>query len=164
MTTYKCTICGEDHKVIKAIEIPRPAKILEIPEAELKTRVQAIQNSFIIDGKVYLLQGDIFIYKKDVEQAFFSWSVWVSISLEDFKAKAVALKEGKNVGFAGQLETELPFYKKTKGLKVKTIVNINYDYAVIKIEEESELRKDQTNKISAERVLEIMQGFYHPSE
>lgn len=163
METFKCTICGKDHKIFKAVESATPDKVLEIPEAELSKRVKEIQNSFIIDEKDFLLRGDIFIYKEDTKEPFFTWSVWASIAFENFKANAEALKEGNNVQFNGILESSLPFYSKTKGLKVKVIVNINYDYAVIKIEEESEIKKDQIEKVSDKRIFEILEMAYHQS-
>lgn len=162
MNKYECKICGEEHNIFKAIKSPTPQRILEIKESELQQRVKKINNSFIIDDETFLLLGDIFISKKDTEEPFFIWPVWVSISLADFKSKAEELKEKKNVEFNGYLETAIPFYKKAKGLKVKTIVNISYDYAVIKIKEGSQLKKDQSEKITEKRVLEIMEFFYHP--
>jgi len=161
MSTYQCDVCGKAHDIFKAVETPTPEKILEIPDTEVAQRVKEIQNSFILDDAVFFLRGDVFIYKENVQEPFFTWSVWTSISLEDFKSKAEALKQGNNVEFNGQLETALPFYKKTKGLQVKTIININYDYAVIKVEEASQIKKDQSNKVTEKRVLEIMQMFYH---
>ncbi len=161
---YKCDICGESHDVFKAVEIPTPEMVLEIPDSEKEQRVKKIQESYIIDDQVYLLKGDVFIYVENNKEPFFIWSVWASILLEDFKTKAEALKKGENVAFDGQLETKIPFYEMTKGLKVKVFININYDYAVIKIEEESQIRKDQTEKITEERVLKIMEMYYHPKE
>jgi len=161
MDKYQCNVCGKSHNVFKAIESPKPEKVLEIPDAELEQRVKEIQNSFILDDEVFFLRGDIFIYKENIDQAFFNWSVWASIALEDFKSKAEALKQRKNVEFNGELETQLPFYEKTRGLKVKVIVNINYDYAVIKVEEESKIKTDQSKPVSEERIIEIMQMMYH---
>lgn len=162
MDKYECKVCGKQHDVLRAIEIPDPEDVLQIPDSEIETRVKNIGNNFIIDDEIYLLQGDIFIYKNEVEEPFFRWSVWVSIPFQEFIAKAPELKEGKNVEFNGTLETALPFYDQSKGLRVKAIINIDYEYAVIKVQDESQLKIDQVQKIDTKRVLETMQLVYHP--
>lgn len=162
MDNYKCKTCGKEHAVFKAVEVSKPERILEIAEAERAQRVKEIQGSYLIDDTLFLLQGDIFIYKEEEEKPFFTWSVWVSISLADFQSKAKELEERKNVVFDGQLETALPFYKKTKGLKVKVFINLDYDYSVVKIAEASPIKKDQSEKITDVRVMTLLDRFYHP--
>lgn len=161
MDTYKCEICGKEHKIFKAVEAPAPEMITEIPEEEQAKRVKQIKGSYIIDDAVFLIRGDIFIYKKGEDKPYFIWSVWASFPLEKFKSKAEALQRGDNVEFAGVLESELPFYEQTKGLKLKIIININYEYAVLKIEEDSPLQVDQRDKITRDRVFEIMGKVHH---
>ena len=163
MDNFKCKICGEEHAVFRAVEVSKPEKILEIAEAERGQRVKEIQGSYIIDDALFLLQGDIFIYKEEEEKPFFNWSVWVSISLADFQSKAKELEERKNVAFDGQLETALPFYEKTKGLQVKVFINLDYDYSVVKIAEASPVKDDQSKKIRGARVVELLERFYHPT-
>ena len=162
MNSFKCQICGENHKISKGIEVTQPESILNIPKTEIAKRVKEIQGSYILDDKIFILNGDIFICKKEETIPFFNWSVWVSLSLSDFQAQSEKLSKRENVEFSGQLETNLPFYEKTKGLKVKIFINLDYDYAVVKINEESQIKKDQIEKISTERVIELMQKIHHP--
>ncbi len=162
MDNYTCDICGKTHKISRGLEATQPERILAIPDSVIVNRVQEIQGSYILDNKTFILKGDIFIYKKEETTPFFNWSVWVSLSLSDFQAQSEKLSKRENVEFSGQLETNLPFYEKTKGLKVKIFINLDYDYAVVKIDESSKIRNDQVNKINTERVIELLQKIHHP--
>jgi len=161
VNSYTCKVCNKKHNIFQAIQSPLPQRILEIPETDRSQRVKDMQGSYLVDGGTFLLKGDIFIYKKGEEQPFFTWAVWASISFPDFVVKAEELKQKKTVAFEGLLESELPCYKRSKGLKAKVFVNIDYDYAVIKIQDKSSLKKDQVEKITDKRVLELMEGYYH---
>jgi len=164
MSTYTCNICNKSHELFYAIENPKPVLLSEFSEEDLKSRVKQIDNSYIVDGERFLMLGDIFIYKKESQEPLFTWSVWASISFADFISKSEELKERKNVEFSGKLESELPFYGKTRDLNVKVFVNIDYDYAVIKIVDESPIKNDQVEKVSDARVEELMQRYYHPAQ
>ena len=161
MKDYDCEICGKKHEILRGLEFPLPERIREIPEEERETRIKEIEKFYVIDNEIFLTNGQIFIYLKEEEEPFYGWSVWASISLKDFQSKRRELESGNNVEFEGKLESAIPFYEKTQALKVKIIININYEYPIIKVEEPSQLKVEQTEGITKERAIAMMQMFYH---
>ena len=163
MESYKCEICGKKHEIFSGLEIPMPEKILEIPDEEKDKRIVEVKdkNYYVIDREIFLVRGEIFIYQKENENPFFNWSVWASISAEDFHSKRKELKSENNVEFKGRLETALPFYEKTQNLEAKIIFNSNYDYLIIEVEEPSQIKIDQEEGVTKDRIIEIMQTIYH---
>jgi len=161
MDTFKCEICGKEHEIYTGIETPEPELIVEFSDEEKEKRVKEFDGTYVVDSKTLFMKGEIFLYLKGDEEPYFSWPVWASFSLKDFQSKHDVFKEEQTIELDGVLESSLPFYEKTRGLKSKIFLNINYDYSTIKIEEKSEIKDDQTEGITEDRIVSLMQKLYH---
>lgn len=158
---FQCDICDRTHDVVYGLESPIPDILASMPKAEQKQRVENLKEFYLVDKKRLFVNGNIFIYSQNKDEVIFTWTVWASISAKDFQNKIEELRKGKTIIFVGKLENELPFFKKSKDLRVNVMVNVNYEEAVIKLVEDCELKKLQHGGISDTQMIDVMQRLYH---
>ena len=139
MDKYKCEICGKEHNVFRILESPLPDLITEIPEEERDSRVEEVFGLYLVDRKWLLGNGYLYIELENLNDPIFYWQVWVSISPKEFQNCFEQLKVTDSVELNGILESELPFYPKSKGLEVTVqIYATNEFHLEIIVEEDSE--------------------------
>ena len=163
MKKYQCPICEKTHDIYWGLEMPSPDRIFALSEEERKARVKEWEGFYFLDNKHFFVNGYIYIPFEDDEDTFLSWKVWASISHKQFVENLEALKMGERIEFDGELEDAIIFYPNSKGLKLKVFIQLTNEAINIEIlvEENSVLKKDQEKPISKERVMELMEVFYH---
>jgi hypothetical protein len=163
MEEYKCEICGKKHNVFRVLESPLPDLITEIPEEERESRVNELNGFYVVDRKWFLGNGYIHIEMEGLDEPIFYWQVWATISPDDFQNNLENLMNGKTVELRGRLQSEIPFYPKSKGLEAKVIIQATDDEMLleIRVDEDSKLKEDQSKPIKRGRVIELMQHIYH---
>jgi hypothetical protein len=162
MDKYLCEICGKKHNVFRILESPLPDLITEIPEEERDSRVEEVVGLYLVDRKWLLGNGYLYIELENLNDPIFYWQVWVSISPKDFQNCFEQLKVTDSVELNGVLQSELPFYPKSRGLEVKVQIHATNEFHLeIIVEEDSKLRDDQSKPITRERVIELMQFLNH---
>lgn len=163
MEKYKCNICGKTHPVYQGLDSPFPEVISEMSAAERKRRVVEADQFFIVDKEWIFCNGHILIALEGLAEPIFDWQVWAKVDKADFQDKLNQLAKREAVVLSGKLETDLPFYTKFKGLKVKISVPSKNEFGMIfQVEEESQLQEDQARPITNARVIELMQHLHHP--
>lgn len=162
MEKYKCEICGKTHNVFRSLESPLPDLIADIPEEERESRLVEMEGFYIVDRKWFLGSGYILIEMENLDEPIFFWQVWATIEPNDFQDNLQNLINGQTIEIRGRLQSEIPFYPRSKGLESKVIIQASDELAIeIRVEEESKLKGDQLKPITKERVIELMQHVNH---
>ncbi|MFO0865350.1 MAG: DUF2199 domain-containing protein [Gemmataceae bacterium] len=124
MPRWKCASCGQWHDDLPlAFGPPAPAIWYTIPEAEREQRAMLSSDMCLIDEQHGFIVGNLELPIIGSDQRF-SWDVWVSLSLPNFK-RAFQLWEQQGresePPYFGWLSTHLPGYPET--LHLKTMVH-----------------------------------------
>lgn len=120
MRGWRCRGCGEVHGELPMhYGAPAPALWFSIPEAERAERVLLSTDMCLIDEQHGFIVGNLEIPVLDSDEHF-SWDVWVSLSLSNFK-RALELWEQpgreSEPPYFGWVSTSLPGYPETLNLK-----------------------------------------------
>lgn len=163
MESFWCNVCGEEHPISVGLEIEFPRIISDMPIKESLKRVREFNGFYIVDHKMMFANGWIKIALEKDKSLFFKWKTWTSISKELFFEKYDEIEKGSKIEFEGNLESELPYYLNSIGLKTKTVIQkrMNVYRIEILIEEKSKLKQDQSKPISGERMIEIIKMIHH---
>ena len=166
MEKYKCKICEKNHQIYRSMDIPLPRIISEMSIEEREKRVKEFSGFYYVDENLLFANGWVNIEVENYEFPFYYWKTWTSISKKEFLERLEVLKTGKVIGFAGKLEEELPFYINSKDLKTKTLIQLTNEEILVEIkaEEEGQLKEDQSEPITVNRMIEIMQMINHNPE
>lgn len=120
MKGWRCRCCGEVHGELPMhYGAPAPALWFTIPEAEREERALLSSDMCLIDEQHGFIVGNLEIPVLDYPDHF-SWDVWVSLSLPNFKQ---AFKLWEQPGreseppYFGWVSTSLPGYPETLNLK-----------------------------------------------
>ena len=132
-----------------------------IPENEMENRVDGMNGLYLIDKKWLLVNGYIYIFMEGLEEPMFYWQAWVSVSSDEFQQHYERLMAGQKVVLEGALESVIPYYTKSIGLKATVSISALNEAAEIRITEESDLKEDQSKPITRERVIELMRYINH---
>jgi hypothetical protein len=161
---FKCATCGEIHKGMPSLGSDKPLSYYEVPEAERESRCDCGSDECIIDGQWFFVRGCIEIPVIDEKEPFI-WSVWVSLSKENFEKWVHCLDEQKrsHIGpFFGWLNVWLKPYPDT--INLKTQIHLR-DYGLrpyIELEPtDHPLAVEQRVGITKERVAEIYSIMMH---
>jgi hypothetical protein len=168
MLRWRCRCCGEEHEDLPmAYGAPAPALWFTIPEAEREARVLLSPDLCLIDGQHGFIVGNLEIPVHGHDQHF-SWDVWVSLSLPNFK-RAFQLWEQagreSEPAYFGWLSTALPGYPDT--LHLKTMVHTRAIGRRPRVELEPTdhpLAVEQRQGITLARVQEIAEKVLHGSQ
>lgn len=120
MSGWRCGCCGEVHGELPMhYGAPAPALWFTIPEAERDDRAMLSSDMCLIDEEHGFIVGNLEIPVLDSDEHF-SWDVWVSLSLPNFK-RAFQLWEQpgreSEPPYFGWVSTSLPGYPETLHLK-----------------------------------------------
>ena len=120
MPGWRCRCCGEVHGELPMhYGAPAPAMWVAIPEAERDMRALLSPDMCLIDERHGFIVGNLEIPVLDSDEHF-SWDVWVSLSLPNFKRAFKLWEEpGREAEppYFGWVSTSLPGYPETLNLK-----------------------------------------------
>ena len=168
MARWKCRCCNEWHDELPLhYGAPAPALWYTLPDAEREERALLSSDLCLIDEEDGFIVGNLEIPIIGSEELF-SWDVWVSLSLANFK-RAYQLwdQHGRESEppYFGWLSTSLPSYPQT--LHLKTLVHSREVGRRPRIELEPTdhpLAVEQQQGISWERVQEIAELVLHGND
>lgn len=168
MPQWKCKSCGEWHQELPlAYGPPAPALWYQIPEAERDQRAELTSDLCLIDEQYAFIVGNLEIPIIGSNQHF-SWDVWVSLSLPNFKRTLElwdqAGRESQPACF-GWLSSTLPGYPQT--INLKTMVHTRELGLRPRIELEPTdhpLAVEQREGISWLRIQEIAETVLHANQ
>lgn len=119
---WRCRCCGETHAELPMhYGAPAPAVWFTIPEEEREARALLSSDMCLIDEQHGFIVGNVEIPVLDRDDTF-SWDVWVSLSLPNFKrAYELWNQPGREAepAYFGWLSTHLPGYPETLHLKTR---------------------------------------------
>jgi hypothetical protein len=166
MSFFKCTICGDSHKLITLLEFPQPDIISKITSGQIDSTLDLItKNSFLINKETFVIQFLLSLPITDFEDTF-DLMVWGEISAEELLPKLGKMKASKaeKVNIIVSLIGSIPFFSGTENL----VMEIQADYkeedhlfSVVEIEKNIELKKILKNGISKKELAKILSPLYH---
>ena len=160
MKEYKCNICNRNHAVYYSSESPMPTELSDFESRE--DIVQLTENAFVIQKKFLLISGDIKI-DTELDELEIYHRVWVRIVATDFYERYEKLSNGSSITMKSEILSELPFYPNSKGLKADYTLHLS-SYGLIEVKSESELKNDQKQPISKERIIQLMENLNHSGD
>jgi hypothetical protein len=120
MTGWRCRCCGEVHGELPMhYGAPAPALWFTIPEAEREERALLSSDMCLIDEQHGFIVGNLEIPVLGRDELF-SWDVWVSLSLPNFKRVFQLWEQAGRESeppYFGWVSTSLPGYPETVNLK-----------------------------------------------
>lgn len=166
MAKFKCSICGQEHKIYRTLILPEPSLMLNMNEKDRKERITVFESRFFTVDKVLIYtKGNLFLKVNQLEEVL-HWQVWVSFKAESFLKMLRTPSQSKS-SLQVQLESDLPYYKDTLGLKVQLVFHLNKSSndgpQVIIPESKSELSKDYWGGISERKLHRWMHNLQHLS-
>jgi hypothetical protein len=162
---FRCRKCGKYHRELPLhFGVEAPLAYYDIPEAEREARTILSSDQCVIDEKYFFIVGNIDIPVIGHDEMF-SWDVWVSLSLQNFK-RAFELwttpgRESEPPYF-GWLSTSLPGYPETLNLKTYVHTRAVGKRPFVELEPtDHPLAVEQRNGITWDRVREIAEMALH---
>jgi hypothetical protein len=162
---FRCRTCGKYHRDLPlSYGAEAPLVYYDIPEDERESRTLLSSDQCVIDEKFFFIVGniDIPILGRDEK---FSWSVWVSLSLKNFKrAYELWTTPGRESEppYFGWLSTRLPGYPDTLNLKTMVHTRSVGRRPFVELEPiDHPLAVEQRNGITWDRVKEIAELAMH---
>ena len=162
---FKCSCCGEIHEGLPLdYGAKAPDYYLDIPPEEREKRAHLTEDVCIVDNEFFFVRGCVEIPILD-EDNFFIWGVWASLSKKSYE-RLIELWDVENVEseppFFGWLNTLLPVYPQTLGLKTNVYLRAKNQRPSIELEPtEHPLAVEQQNGITMKRVQEIAEIILH---
>jgi hypothetical protein len=168
MNGYRCVTCGAWHdERPMCFIVPLPEAVLQIPERQRGTRVEAGSDQCILDGTHFFILGNLDVPVRGSQDAL-RWSVWSTLSEANFKRASelweTAGRESEPPYF-GWLSNQIPGYPST--INVKALVHtqqVGVRPKIKVIEEGHPLAADQENGIGPERLDELVHAAWHQQE
>ena len=161
---FKCATCGEIHHGMPSLRAPAPLSYLLIPEQERAARCLIDTDGCIVDEKHFFVNGSIEIAVQGQHEPF-AWGVWVSLSEASFEqwVETFGQRERDHIGpFFGWLNSSLPGYPPTPGLKTRVHLRNDFIRPLIELEQSGHpLALEQRDGISARRLAEIYELAFH---
>ncbi len=162
MEEYKCKICNKNHTVYYGLKAGIPRHVLEMRMNQEEERIKEFSDYLIIiDKKKVLLKGQI-ILETLFTESLIVYQAWIEIPKKIYVAQIEKAKEKPSLELVGELASELPFYQQLKGAKAKWILNKGDKIGEIRALSDCQLRSDQKEPISKERLIKMMNGLHHP--
>ena len=162
MEKYKCDICKKNHSVYYSSYDSMPRKVSDMLLKDESHRIEKVSESHhLIDNSYLIVKGLILIETTFTEYPI-NHEAWIEIPIKEYTDQLEDAKGKPTLTLKGKLATELPFYKDFTGLNANWILNEKYDFGQIQITSDSRLKTDQSEPITEDRVIEMMQLIHHP--
>ncbi len=119
---------------------------------------------FLINDEIVVLKGTLNIPIKDSHH-FFSWHIWISVSKSEFLKNIDPITRNPiddQFIYQGKLESKLLFYDDVEGCDMgcRLIDSVGESLPIIEVQGQGELKDDQVNGISMEKVTMWMKKIY----
>ncbi len=165
MNGWRCRSCGEVHDELPMhYGSPAPALWNMIPQAEREKRGILSPDMCLIDEQHGFIVGNLEIPVLDSDEIF-SWDVWVSLSLPNFKRTFQLWEQAGRESeppYFGWLCTALPGYPETLHLKTHVHTREVGRRPWVELEEtDHPLAVEQREGITLARVQEIAELVLH---
>ena len=167
MHGYVCRVCGQYHEGLPlSYGTDAPAAWYAIPDRQRRRRTRLSSDHCVIDNQYYFIVGNIDIPILEADEVF-RWSVWVSLSEQNFRrASELWYQAGRESEppYFGWLDTSLPGYPETRGLKTHVHTQPVGQRPLIELEPtDHPLAVEQRNGITWDRVQELAEIVLHGS-
>lgn len=158
---YYCEECGKKHDILGDMESPKPNLLVNALENSSTNSVKEIEGlGLLVDKSTILIQGDIYVEYLDNNE-WVKWKVWTQISPDDFFQHVERMKSEVE-GLKVELLSDIPYYKRSEPIALNLLVKSDpIEFFFKAADENSQLFKDQENGIDRERLIEMMNHFYH---
>lgn len=165
MRGWRCRCCGEIHDELPMHHgAPAPALWFTLPEAEREERALLSSDLCLIDKQHGFIVGNLEIPVLDSDEPF-SWDVWVSLSLPNFKRAWLLWKQPGRESeppYFGWLSTALPGYPETLHLKTHVHTRAVGIRPLVELEPtDHPLAVEQRQGITLARVQQIAELVLH---
>lgn len=161
MKSYQCPLCDKSHTVYYGTKSPIPQRLNTHLKEDAKLKATRLSDTAYAVDKVLYLAADLKIKCAFVDDLI-SHRVWVLTELAAFQKQFDDLKSGTTIELEGILLSEISLFNISRGLKSKVIINPEKKSMEVLITEESSIKNDQSNPISKERMLKMMERIHHP--
>ena len=136
-----------------------PEYYFTVPEAEREKRIEETQSLCVVDEEHFFIRGRLTIPINDYEEDLI-FNVWTTLSEKNFIRTNKLWNEADRVNeppYFGWLQTYVPMYGSTLNIKTEVITQeVGVIPKVVVIEENHPLTLDQTNGITLEKALAIV--------
>ncbi len=157
MKKFHCSICDKNHFLFYSTESPLPNEVLDYEDS--KDVTQLSEDAYVIKKEHLIFAAHINV-TTEIPNYEIHYKVWVKLNVKDFDEKFEILTSGNPITLESEILSELPFYPKSRGLKATLTLDKSRS-GLIEVESESKLKNDQQHAITKERLIQIMENFYH---
>ncbi len=166
MEKYKCVICNKKHSLFYSISGGAPHKVIEITrkedDEEEQRRIKKLEgNAYLLDKEYFFISGELSIETLFTENPLIH-ETWLEFPAKDYLSQIEANKEKPTLTLLGRTASENLLYESTLGLKAMYVLHEGQNVGKIEVISESQLKTDQTNPITKERFIKMMQRIHHP--
>jgi hypothetical protein len=165
--SFVCANCGKQHEGPPySYEIEAPDLWSGMTKQRREKRGELSSDLCTIDDEYFFIKGNLWIPVVDAEKVF-NWTVWVSLSKEDFDRSVeiwdFAGRE-KEPGYSGRLSNELPLYPSSLNLTAIVHTLGVGERPSIQLEPTNHsLALEQSLGITMKRVQQIAEQVIHQS-
>lgn len=165
MNGFRCSRCDALHEG-PPLSYGAAAPALDVPEADWASRVQLGEEQCVLDDDGFFIKGNIEIPILGNPADIFVWTVWVSLSRENFERASMMWHDPRRVEeppYFGWLSTALPCYPPTVLLKAHVHSREPGTRPLVELEPtDHPLAVEQRNGITPERIRLIAEAVLHP--
>lgn len=165
MTKYHCSVCNKKHPVYPGMEMPPPSAITSIPETERAHRLRQNQAFVFVDERRLFINAYLHLFLGGQAAPFFSWSLWVELSTNEYHILQPLMATGNTVKFRGKLLAIPLLYPGGDDISCDVVVFPDPDREPeIIVLTPGELMTDQAAPITSARVKTLMARVHHYPE
>jgi hypothetical protein len=166
--TYKCTTCGREHSEVPfsfAAEFPDMYANMKREQRDARAVISSDQ--CIIDQQWFFLRGCLEVPIVGSDEAFL-WGLWASVREEVFDEISNSWqqvgREKLHGPFKGRLGNLLTEYPETLNLKLQIAIQPVGTRPLFFIEDDHQLRTEQTAGITIDRAHELASLLLHSQQ
>ena len=158
-----CQTCGKSHDSLAvAIPVSLPTQAAMISPRKRSKRVWTNDEMCAVDGECFYVYGSVSLSIHD-HPGNFTWGAWAEVDEETFLWFDDHMEtEGRESQgpFRGTLGTDIPFYSCTLGMPLTVHIEpVGLRPLFVLDDLDHDLARDQSNGVSAARVLEFKAWF-----
>lgn len=167
MKQFTCTRCGQTHQFPAGLGAEAPDMWHDMSPAERNSGCILDVETCVIKDEVYFVKGALDVPIQD-ENAFFTYTVWVSLGEDDFATMLVSWQDAMRkhqAPYFGWLGTRIPTYPETINLRTNVFNNdLGVRPSVILEPTEHPLAQEQRNGISRAKLQDMIELLIHAEE